>query len=213
MSQRVNRPYRAPQRTAAAARTRQRIIQAARDLFVHQGWNGTTVAEIARRADVSVDTVYASVGRKPAVVCAVVDDVLGEGRGPVPAAQRQYVIDVGAAQSAAEKIATYAMALGRLMPKVAPLLLSLRDAAAADAGCAQAWQDIVERRARNMLLFAADLRETGDLREELTDQDVADVVWATNSPEYYTLLSSRGWSSPQYVAHLSDLWQRLLLAG
>jgi AcrR family transcriptional regulator len=212
MSERVNRRYVAPKRVAAAAQTRDRILRAAHALFVAHGWEGTPVSEIARRAKVSVDTVYASVGRKPVLIREVIDDVLGQGRGPVPAEQRSYVADVRAAGTAEDKITIYATALGHLMPQVAPLLLTLRDAGASDPECAQAWREISERRARNMLGFAADLRQTGRLRVDLPDRAVADLVWATNSPEYYTLLRSRGWSERQYAEHLSDLWRRLLLA-
>jgi AcrR family transcriptional regulator len=213
MDERVNRRYVAPRRAAAAGQTRHRILQASRALFVARGWQGTTVAEIARQAEVSVDTVYASVGRKPMIIRAAIDDVLGEGRGPVPAEQRRYVEDVRAAPTAEDKIATYTAALGRLMPDIAPLLLTLRDAGSTDADCAQAWHDITGRRADNMLQFAADLRKTGRLRRDLSDQAVADLVWATNSPEYHSLLTSRGWTTLQYTEHLNDLWQRLLLAG
>jgi len=212
VSEHVNRRYVAPKRAAAAAQTRRRILTAAHDLFVAHGWDGTAIAEVARRAGVSVDTVYASIGRKPVLIRQLIDDLLGEGRGPVPAEQRGYVVDVRAAPTAEDKIATYATALGHLMPKVAPLLLTLRDAGATDRDCAQAWREITERRARNMLLFAADLRQTGRLRLDLPDQIVADLVWTTNSPEYYTLLRSRDWSDRDYAEHLSDLWCRLLLA-
>lgn len=64
-----------------------------------------------------------------------------------------------------------------------------------------------------MRLLAADLRATGELREDLDDDAVADVVWATNSPEYFLLLASRGWTSRQYAEHLTDLWVRFLLRG
>ena len=63
-----------------------------------------------------------------------------------------------------------------------------------------------------MLLFAADLRATGELRDDLTDREVADLVWSTNSPEYWQLLQSRGWSQQRYAQLLADLWHRLLLA-
>ncbi len=214
MSDRVNRRrYSAPKRDAAAARTRDSVLRAARELFTVNGWNGTAVAEIARRAEVSVDTVYVAVGRKPVLILQVIDDVLGEGRGPVPAEQRRYVEDVRAAVAAPDKIAIYARALGRLMPTVSPLLVTLRDAGADDTDCQQAWQEITDRRAANMLLFAADLRSTGQLREDLTDHAVADLVWTTNSPEYYALLRSRRWSTQRYVDHLVDLWRRLLLTS
>jgi hypothetical protein len=69
----------------------------------------------------------------------------------------------------------------------------------------------MDRRAANMLLLAADLRASGDLREDLTDREVADIIWTTNSPDYWLLLQSRGWSAKRYAALLEDLWCRLLL--
>ena len=46
---------------------------------------------------------------------------------------------------------------------------------------------------------------------DLDDQDVADIIWATNSAEYFELLTQRGWSPRQFGNHLIDLWTRALL--
>lgn len=212
VSDRVNRRrYHSPRRTEAARQTRTAVVQAARELFVRDGYESTSVAAIAERAGVSVDTVYASVGRKPEVVRAVIDDLLGEGRGEVPAEGRGYVEEIRAARTARAKLETYAMALGRLQPVLAPLVAALRDAGQRDEACRQAWSELVGRRAQNMRLLAADLRSTGELRADIDDQAVADIVWATNSHEYYLLLASRGWAARRYAEHLADLWVRLLL--
>ena len=61
-------------------------------------------------------------------------------------------------------------------------------------------------------LFAAELRSTGELREDLRDEQVADVVWSTNAAEYWLLLEQRGWTSARYETLLVDLWSRMLLA-
>ena len=213
MEQPVNRRrYDAPRRREAADRTRARILAAAGALFRDQGYEPTAVAQIARRAGVSVDTVYAAVGRKPQLVRTVIDDLLGEGRGPVLAEQREYVERIRATEGAAAKLAVYAAALARLHPQVAPLVGALRDAGRGDEECRRAWQELVERRAANMRTFAAELRSTGELRDDLDDAAVGDVVWATNSPEYFLLLASRGWSPGRYRDHLGDLWTRLLLS-
>lgn len=212
VSREVNRRrYDATNRRAAADRTRGRILRAARVLFARNGYEPTSVADIARRARVSVDTVYAAVGRKPALVRLVVDDVLGEGRGPVDAEQREYVEQIRSAPSARAKLAVYASALARLQPQAAPLVDALREAGRGDEECRAAWSGLVERRAANMGRFAADLRATGELRPDLTDPTVADLVWTTGSPEYYLLLASRGWGASEYEEHLLDLWCRLLL--
>ena len=100
-------------------------------------------------------------GRKPQLLLAVVDMTLGSADEPVPAEQRDYVVAVRAAATAGAKIDVYAAALGRLMPTVVPLLEALAQAAVADPECARVRDAIAERRADNMLLFAADLRATG----------------------------------------------------
>ena len=122
-----------------------------------------------------------------------------------------YVQRVRAATGAQEKIAIYSAALAHVLPVVAPLLEALRDAGRKDPDCADTSQRIEERRAGNMLLFAQDLRATGELRDDLGDQQVADLVWSTNSAEYYSLLSRRGWSSQRIGGHLADLWTRTLV--
>ena len=100
-----------------------------------------------------------------------------------------------------------------IQPRLAPVYLALRDAAATDPDSAATWREISERRARNMRAFAADLRATGELRTDLSDDQIADIVWSMNGPEYWTLLvSDRGWSSEQFGKHLTDAWQRLFLA-
>jgi hypothetical protein len=94
------------------------------------------------------------------------------------------------------------------------VFLALRDAAARDPGCAALWREISQRRARNMGEFAADLRATGELRPELSDDEVADVVWSMNAPEYWLLLvDERGWDPARFGAWLADAWARLFLAA
>jgi AcrR family transcriptional regulator len=210
-TRRKTRTYDASARRAAAEQTRERILVAARDLFIEVGYAATAVSEIARRAEVSVDTVYTSVGRKPRLLHTVVDMVLASSSRPLPAAERDYVQDVRRATGARRKLETYGAALARLMPTISPLLLALRDAGLTDPECAEAWRHITERRATHMLDLAADLRVTGDVREDLTDQDVADLLWSTNSPEWYAAFTSRGRTAEEYASTLADLWCRTLL--
>ena len=205
------RSYRSPQRRERAAATRLSVLAAARDLFQAKGYAATTVADVARRAGVSVDTVYASVGRKPELVLSVIDTMLAGTEDPLPAEQRDYVLAIGSEPTAVGKIEIYAAAVARLIPPTAPLQEALRKAGDTDAVCAATWLRLVTRRAANMLLFAADLRSTGDLRADLTDQEVADIVWSTNAAEYWLLLAQRGWTPARYQGLLVDVWSRTLL--
>ena len=206
-----SRSYDSPARRAAAERTRRRVLAAAHRLFTTQGYDDTSVAQIARRARVSVDTVYAAVGRKPQLLLAVHDMTLASGPVPLPAEQRDYVQAVRSASSAREKIRIYTAALSALLPTTTPLINALREAGATDPQCRTMWKSISDRRAANMLLFAADLRATGEVRDDLSDQQVADLVWSMNSAEYYTLLASRG-AGPEDISHLlSEIWTHTLL--
>lgn len=214
MSEDVKSPrkYHAPRRVEQAARTRRAVLAAARELFTTAGYAATTVGQIAERAGVAVDTMYAAVGRKPALLRELLETAISGQDHAVPAEQRDYVRAIGAAPTAREKIGVYAAALGRMGPRTAPIQTALREAASSDPDCAALWQEISERRAANMLLFAADLRATGDLRADLSDQDVADIVWSMNAPEYYLLLvGRRGWTPQRFADYLADAWPRLLL--
>src|ERR1700729_2649904 len=107
----ATRGYRSPRRAEQAAATRAAVLAAARELFVSQGYAGTTVAQIARQARVAVDTVYTAVGRKPALLREVLETALSGTDAVVPAQQRDYVVRVRAATSAREKITHYVTGL------------------------------------------------------------------------------------------------------
>ena len=206
------RKYDATTRRAAADRTRRRVLAAAHHLFTTQGYAETSVAQVARRARVSVDTVYTSVGRKPQLLLAVHDMTLAGGPEPVPAEQRDYVRAVREAPGARAKITTYAAALAHVLPTTVPLMNALREAGSTEPACREVWQAINDRRAANMLMLAADLRATGELRDDLTDRQVADLVWSMNSAEFFGLLATRGFTPQEYAAQVADVWCRTLLA-
>ncbi len=102
-------PLAAPRR-AGGGDPRRRAHRRPRPVRQH-GYTATTVAEIAGRARVSLDTVYATVGRKPALLRELVETAIsGTGR-PVAAEQRDYVIRIGAADTARDKMTIYAEAI------------------------------------------------------------------------------------------------------
>lgn len=207
------RRYDASRRRAAAAGTRAAILAAARALFVEQGYAGTTIAQIAGRARVSPDTVYASVGTKPALFALLIETALS-GRDEIVAGEhRDYAVAIRAAPDAATKLASYAAAVTAIQQRLAPLFLALRAAAPGVPQLDQLWAQITDRRARNMRALAADLASTGELRTDLTVDEVADIIWTMNGSEYYALLVlDRGWPAPRFQQWLNDAWSRLLLS-
>jgi AcrR family transcriptional regulator len=208
----AKRGYSSPRRLEQAAATRRDVLAAARELFETNGYAATTVAAIAARARVSVDTVYAAVGKKPALLRELVETAISGTEVPVPALERDYVIRMRAAATAVEALTIYAEAIAGIHQRLAGMFLALRDAAPTEPACAALWTEIAERRARNMHAFAAELRATGELRDDRTDDQIADIIWSTNAPEYWDLLvRERGWTPEQFTTHLADTWIRLLL--
>jgi len=163
---------------------------------------------------VAPDTIYTTVGRKPALLRELVETAISGTDQAVPAEQREYVMQINGADTALAKITIYAQAITAIQLRMAPVFLALRDAGTADADCAALWSEIAARRATNMRAFAADLRGTGELGEDLSDDQVADIIWSMNSAEYWDLLvRERRWSAEQFRDWLTDAWARLLLQG
>ncbi|MEP6843070.1 MAG: helix-turn-helix domain-containing protein [Pseudolysinimonas sp.] len=207
------RRYRSLVRAAHAESTRHQLLSAAWTLFTEQGYAATTVAQVARAAGTSVDTLYAAIGRKPVLLRAVVESAISGTDHTVPALQRDYVQQVKAARDAATKLELYAAAIAAISPRTAPIFMALRDAARTDPDCAALDAEISTRRAGNMLTFARDLRQSGDLRPGLSDDMIGDIIWATAGHEHYTqLVAGRGWSPTQFGDYLCELWFSLFLA-
>jgi AcrR family transcriptional regulator len=207
----VKRRYDATGRREAAARNRAAILDAARELFSERGYAATPMTAVAERAGVALDTVYASVGRKPELARLLIETAISGTGSAVPAEQRDYVQEIRAAAGAAAKIEVYAAAVTAMGPRMA-LVLGIVQQAPGEPGLARQWRDIAERRRANMRLFVADLASAEPLR--LDAEEAADIIWATNSPELYQLLvGQRGWAPERYQRFLADTWQRLLLPG
>ena len=208
----VKRRYDATRRRQAAARTRAAILDAARVLFAERGYAATPMTAIADRAGVALDTVYASVGRKPELARLLIETAISGTGQAIPAEQRDYVRAIQAAPDAGTKIAIYAAAVAAIAPRLALVLAIIQQAARDEPELARLWDQIAERRAANMRRFVADLATATPLR--LDPDQAADIVWATNSAEMYQLLvGQRGWTPQRYERVLTDTWQRVLLAG
>lgn len=206
------RDYDRSRRQATSDATRQRILDAARSIVISRGYRGTKIADIAAASDVHVATVYELVGRKPLILRELIERAISGADRAVPADERDYVIAMREAPEPRHKLAIYAAATSAIHGRLAPLLLALREAATTEPEAAAVWREISDRRAANMRRLVEDLQHAGGLRDDLPIEDAADFVWATNSPELYTLMcSERSWTPDHYEAWLGDLWSQYLL--
>jgi AcrR family transcriptional regulator len=206
------RPYDAARRQAQSAETKQRIIDAARALMLERGYRATTVAAIAADAGVNTDTVYALVGRKPMLLRELIEQAVSGTDHAVVAEEREHIKAILAEPDPGTKLTLYAKAIRQTHARLAPLFLALRDASSTEPEAKEVWDEISDRRAKNMRKLVGEIRDAGELRAGLSISDAADTVWVTNSPEVYVLLTiDRGWTPAHYERWLADSWKRLLL--
>lgn len=206
------RRYDGSRRQVSALETRRAVTAAARRLFLADGYVRTTVAAIAREAGVAPDTVYAVVGPKPALFRHLIETAISGGDEPVPALERPYVLEIRAELDATRKLERYAAAATAGLDRMAPLFAVLRDAAASDAELAALWTGISERRAANMRPFVSDVQMVRRLRDGMSIEEAADIVWTMASPEVYLMLvRSRGWTAERFERWLVETWVATLL--
>ena len=155
------RSYDRAGREARSAQTRRRIVESARDLVIERGYRATTIAAVARRAGVNVDTVYELVGRKPVLLRELIEQAISGTDRAVVAEEREHVKAMRAEPDPARKLAIYAKAIRETHARLAPLFLALRDASSTEPEAARVWQAISERRAANMRKFARNLARRG----------------------------------------------------
>jgi AcrR family transcriptional regulator len=203
------RPYDASRRREAARRNREAIIAAAEQLFLRDGYSATTVASIAERAGVSADTIYKSFEGKPGLVRAIRERAL-EGEGPVPAEARSNALQ--AHDDPRVIIAGWGRLVEEVSPRVSPVLLLVRDAAATDPEVEALRDELDTDRLRRMRDNARRLHGTGRLRTGISVAHTADVLWTYSSPDLYELLVlRRGWTIRRYARFVADAMAGALL--
>jgi len=204
------RRYDTTGRRAGAARSRERIIDAAERRFLQDGYIPTTIAMIASDAGVSADTVYKTFAGKAGLVRAIRTRALA-GEGPIPAEQRSDALHTRGLD-AHEIIEAWGAFTAEVAPRAAPIMLLLRDAAAADPQVRKFLAELDDDRHGRMTRNAKRLRDAGHLRTGVTLAQAADILWTYSSQELYELLVlRRGWSLKRYGRFVAEAMIAALL--
>jgi AcrR family transcriptional regulator len=198
----ARRVYDASARRERARLSHEALLDAALARFLSRGYAATTIESIALDVGVSDATIYKSYGGKPGLVRALCARAL-EGAGPTPAEQRSDALK--ARESDPRKVIEgWGRLTAEVAPRVAPILLLLRDAAAADAVAAALYQELDGNRLARMTDNARALVDAGHVRSGLRLSDVRDVLWLYSSPELFDLLvRRRHWSVGRYSRFLA----------
>lgn len=167
---------------------RERVVHAARKLFLDQGYAATSIGAIAREADVALQTIYSGFGSKVGVLAAVQDHSLAGDTAPIPLLERKW-IDQLTGGSPSDELHTVVTHFGAATARAAPINGVIRSAAS-DPGVAQLLNTLHDQRIRTCQMVAKRV-----LRSSSSARQLADSLYALLGIESYELLVvRRGWS-------------------
>ena len=199
-------------RRERSARTRRAIVRAATEEFCTSGYSGTTMAAIARRAGVAVQTVYFVFHTKPLLLTAAIDTaVLGEDdpldpeqatwwqEGVTTANGRRaielFVTNVAVIEQRAAMLDRVAVAAADTEPEVMALVTQ------GEAMRAAAFRRYIDS-----------LVTRGLLRDDMDAVEATDVLLTlVGSKIFLEFTTGRGWSVERYVQWTIDVLVLLLL--
>ncbi|MFD1932942.1 MULTISPECIES: TetR/AcrR family transcriptional regulator [Nonomuraea] len=191
-------------RAAKARETRRRIVAAAYDLFVENGYGATNLQEIADQAGVAVQTIYFVFGNKRTLLKELVDLTIAGDDEPVATMDRAWFRDAMAAPTAGEHLRAHVEGVRAILERVAPITRVIDTATAMDPEVAALWPQGLDPRYTVQLTAAKALVGKAGARADVTDEQAADLLYGMLSPELYLLMvRDRGWSP--------ERWQRWAL--
>jgi AcrR family transcriptional regulator len=195
----VTRTYRSPRRALQAQQTRVAVLTACRALFGERGWAATGMRDIAGEAGVSVETVYATLGGKVALLTAALDGAVVGDDNPIPLSERPMFLAAGEGEFDA-RVRTAAALITDIHVRTIGLQRALREGAGGEPALAELLTTQEEnRRTSTGLGMALVLGRPVDDRER-------DLFWAQTSPEVYDALVNRsGWSTEDYATWVASL--------
>src|ERR1700760_1613699 len=216
MSDSVNpgrRRYDSTGRQARARPTGTESCDAARGLFEERGYGQTTIADIARSASVSPETIFKAFGAKSALLGAVVTAAVRGDAETTPLRERPVIDEIRRERDPRRQLAMYGSLLADVNPRLAPLVRVLREAAPGDPDIAGVLESLTANRLDGMSEFAGLLHDRGVLRAGVSTAEARDVLWTLNSPELCQLLVvDRGWGAPRYGSWVAQQLVAALLA-
>jgi len=186
------RSYNQKARAESAAETRRRVIAVTRDLLTRSPLESVSLPAIAAEAGVARSTVYTIFGSREGLMVAVAEDLLERGgfarigqalRGPDVVRAFEVSMDV-------------AMELYSQEHEVSWALLSL---AAVDRDASSAAARLNFGRRDGMRKIAQRMHDQGVLRDDVTVDEAADVLWLITSFETFGQLYRDRSLTPQQV--------------
>lgn len=187
--------------------SRARVVAAASDLFVREGYAATSIEALARAAGVGVQTVYYGFGTKKGVLAACLETAIGStGLRALPVLERPPVVAMLAEVDPVSRIFRQVRSLADVYGRAAALLDVARAAGAVDPDLAEMWA--VHDTERRVILRALvdSLERDGALRAGLAPGRAVESAAVLLGPETWrALVTQSGWRALEWARWVHGL--------
>lgn len=196
-------------RKEQAAATRERILDAAHELLSERGYLATTMAAVAARAGVAIQTVYFVFHTKSTLLRAVLER---SGAGDLVASPLPWLEEALDAPDGQRAIALIVEHGVDLHAHSAMLARTVRQIALTEPDVRAIWTCIDSGRKADLERVMTALHGKGLLRDGLPLARATDICHAVHGHEtYLELVVASGWDVPAYKAWLYETLCCLLL--
>src|ERR1700754_3690421 len=186
-------------RAQKARETRARILRAAGELFVRDGYGTTNLQDVAELAGVAVQTIYFVFGNKRTMLKELVDVTIAGDDEPVATMDRAWFRAAMEAETAAAHLRAHVRGTRGVLARGAPMMKGLETAAAMDPEVSALSPQGIDPRHVVHATAAAALMAKPGARRDVSPELAADVLYGLLSPELYLLLvAGRGWPPERY---------------
>lgn len=211
MTEVVKRAYNSTRRREQARETQRAVLRAAHDLFVERGYGRTTIADVARAAGVSAETIYATFRSKARLLHRVWDVTIGGDDTDVVFHERPEIRAMREEPELARRLAMQARFYAATARRISPIVLAIQGAAASEPAAADMLAEIGRQRLEGMSVMAREAAATGQLA--VSEEECRDVIWAmTDGTLWHRMVVERGWSDERFAEWLGRTWVGALVS-
>ena len=196
-------------RKQRSERTRRAIVQAADEEFRANGYHGTTMAGIARRAGVAVQTVYFVFHTKPLLLTATIDQAVMGDEEPTPPELTEWWQEGTSTKDGRRALEVFVANVGAIEVRAAVLDRVARAAATTDPEVVDVLAHHERLREAGFRSYLETLVERELLRKDVTLDEATDVLLTlVGSATFAEFTEGRGWSLERWAD-----WTTTTLAG
>lgn len=193
------RRYHSALRARQAEGTRRAVIEAAKELFIANGWDLTGMREVASATGVSLETIYRHFDSKTGLLRSVADTAVVGDDAPVALAERSEFTAMGRGPRSA-RISAAASVLAAVHERTAAIARLLRHAAPSDPEIAEMLKSTRERQRLDVAAAIELIIGRPPVAAEV------DSIGALTSPDVFLLLvDESGWTAGQYRDWMIDM--------